>query len=283
MRARRVRRGFTLIELLVVIAIIAVLIGLLVPAVQKVREAAARLSCQNNLKQIGLGLHNYHDTNQRFPTANSPTFASAFTLILPYLEQGNAERGYDYAQGPTTSPNDAIGNLTMKIYRCPSMQPPLVPQTPAWSSFAACVGSNYAWGPGPDNGVIVRLTTGPGTKMTDILDGTSNTIVVGEMGFQLKDYFFASGPNAGQIRGGNTWWVWGYSSYSFASTMVMFNTVAPPTPYIERLQTFRADHTSGGNFLFGDGSVHFLTPTMPLPIYQALGTRNGGEVVSGDY
>lgn len=289
MRARTVRTAFTLIELLVVIAIIAILIGLLLPAVQKVREAAARMSCQNNLKQIGLALHNFHDSNQRFPTANTPTFGSFFTNILPYLEQANIERRYDYTQYPTFPPNDQITDLPIKIYLCPSMQPPQVPQSTAYSSYAACIGSNSAWSPPPDNGMIGRHdyygdpTNGTkGFRFTDITDGTSNTIAVGEMGFQLKDYRFSSGPNAGNVRGGNTSWPWGYASFSFGSTRVMMNTVIPPASTLDRLETFRSDHTGGCNFLFGDGSVHFIGNSISPATYSALGTRAGGEVFAGN-
>lgn len=287
MRARTVRTGFTLIELLVVIAIIAVLLGLLLPAVQKVREAANRLTCQNHLKQLGLGLHNFHDALGRFPTANSPTFASALTLVLPYLEQGNAERGYRYDLQPTDPLNDQIATLPMKLDRCPSMQPPPTPEAfPGWSSYAVCLGSHFAWGPLPDNGVIVRRDPAQpgaqGTRLTDVTDGTSSTLVAGEMGFQLRDYFFTSGVYNGRLRGGNTQWVWGYASYSFGSTQLMFNTtVGTPEDRTQRLQSFRGDHTGGVNFLFGDGSVRLLTPTRTLTAYQALGTRAGGEVVSG--
>jgi len=290
MRVRHPRSAFTLIELLVVIAIIAILIGLLLPAVQKVRAAAARISCQNNLKQIGLALHNFHDSNQHFPTANTPAFGSFFTNILPYLEQANIERRYDYTQYPTSPPNDQITNLPIKIYLCPSMLPPQIPQSTAYSSYAACIGSNSAWAPPPDNGMIGRHDyygnpTGgtTGFRFADITDGTSNTIAVGEMGFQLKDYLFSSGPNAGQVRGGNTSWPWGYASFSFGSTRIMMNTVAPPASILDRLETFRSDHTGGCNFLFGDGSVHFLSNSVDFTTYQALGTRAGGEVISGNY
>ena len=285
MCARKVRPGFTLIELLVVIAIIAALLGLLLPAVQKVREAANRLTCQNHLKQVGLALHNFHDAVGRFPTANSPTHASALTLILPYLEQGNAERTYRYDLQPTDPPNDRIAAMAVKIYRCPSMQSPPTPEAfPGWSSYAVCIGSNFAWGPLPDNGILVRRDPAQawaqGMRLTDVTDGTSNTLLAGEMGFQLRDYVFTSGDYVGRPRGGNTQWVWGYASYSFGSTLMQFNTtVGTPDDRVQRLQTFRSDHLGGANFLFGDGAVRFLTPTLPLHVYQALGTRAGGEVL----
>jgi type II secretory pathway pseudopilin PulG len=295
-----------LIELLVVIAIIAILIGLLLPAVQKVREAAARMSCQNNLKQIGLAAHNYHDANERFPVANTPAFSSTFTQLLPYIEQENVGRRYN----PNLTPTDAtdsdgdghtnlsLGSSELKTLRCPSMKPPtVVAAFPGWSSYAVCIGNqpNPFFAPGAsgnpayDNGIIVRLTGGgsggftgqQGTRMTAITDGTSNTILAGEMGYQLKDYMFTSGTYAGQHRGGNTQWVWGYASYSFGSTGLMLNTtVGTPADVTARLGAFRSDHTGGGSFVFGDGSVRFLRNGMSLANYQAMGTRDGGEIVN---
>jgi prepilin-type N-terminal cleavage/methylation domain-containing protein/prepilin-type processing-associated H-X9-DG protein len=294
MRARLSRRpaAFTLIELLVVIAIIAVLIGLLLPAVQKVRAAAARMSCSNNLKQVGIAFHSYHDANERFPTANSPTFGSAFTHILPYVEHDNIRRVYDPTVAPTAAPNNTVAGLPVKIYICPSMTPPPAPAaaySTHYASYAACVGSNDAWAaPAPDNGVIVRANAngGPvlytGVCMTDIGDGTSNTFLAGEMGYQLKDYNFSSGAYAGQLRGGNTSWAFGYASYSFGSTKVMQNTITAPTSVTDRLQTFRGDHGGGVMFLFADGSVHFIRESIDFYSYNAMGTRNGGEVLSAN-
>jgi prepilin-type N-terminal cleavage/methylation domain-containing protein/prepilin-type processing-associated H-X9-DG protein len=288
------RCAFTLIELLVVIAIIAVLIGLLLPAVQKIRAAAARTQCLNNLKQIGLAMHNYHDAYGRFPSANSPTFNSAFTLILPFIEQENIRSRYNVNLPPTVPPNDTLTRLPIAIYICPAMLPPPGPEaayTTHYSSYAVCVGSNDAWVPPPDNGAIVRLnaTSDPTpvarpTRLADIRDGTSTTFLVGEMGFQLADYLFRSGPFAGAPRGGNTSWAWGYTSYSIGTTKVMMNSIDPTSAsLLDRLQSFRSDHIGGCNFLFCDGSARYIVETISLSTYQALGTRRGREVISGDF
>jgi len=288
LRPTRSRSAFTLIELLVVIAIIAILIGLLLPAVQKVREAAARMQCQNNLKQIGLALHNYHDSYEKFPTANSAVNCSALTLLLPFIEQDNIRRVYDINLAPTAAPNNTVTMLPVKIYICPSMIPP--PAPPAaysshYASYAACIGKQYAFGPATaDDGILVRYLTNSGVRMTDITDGTSSTLVFGEMGYQLKDYLFSSGTYAGQVRGGNTSWAFGYAGYGFGSTLNRLNLKTfAPTLRDGGFTAFRSDHTGGANFLYGDGSIRFMRDGIDLRIYQALSTRSTGEVISGDY
>ena len=305
MRRHGSRFAFTLIELLVAIAIIAILIGLLLPAVQKVREAANRMQCQNNLKQMGLAFHGYHDANQVFPLANSSTFGSAFTRVLPFLEQENIGKRYNTSLTPADATdtdgdgqtNLSLGSSEFKTFRCPSMRPPQVSSAfPGYSSYAVCIGSqaNPFFGPGAggnpatDNGIIVRATAGgsgvatgsSGVRIPMIADGTSNTILASEMGFQIEDYTFTSGANAGLVRGGNTQWVWGYASYSFGSTGVLFNTIAgTPVDVTARLGAFRSDHAGVCNFLLGDGGVRSLANGQIAPaIYRALGSRDGGEV-----
>jgi prepilin-type N-terminal cleavage/methylation domain-containing protein/prepilin-type processing-associated H-X9-DG protein len=203
------RPAFTLIELLVVIAIIAVLIGLLLPAVQKVREAASRIKCQNNLKQMGLALHNYHDTHGGFPpgfVCNDTTLEhgehSAFTLILPYIEQDNAARLFNYDAPWYDQSNYIAVAITIPLYYCPSNRTsgsmdlraiaaewntPL-PPTVASVDYALSKGSNGALHrdvtrtPSQARGVFgcLPFVNSVGTRLTDITDGTTNTFAIGE-------------------------------------------------------------------------------------------------------
>ncbi len=283
------RSAFTLIELLVVVAILAILMALLLPAVQKVRAAADKMVCANNLKQIGIALHHYHNDFGRFPTANSPSFSSAFVHLLNYIEQDNIRNRYNVHEPPTSPNNQSLVYLPIKVYICPTMEKPPAPReayTSHYASYAVCIGSGYAFGPPPDNGAFVRYQSSPnGTRLTDLMDGTSYTFLVGEMGFQLRDYFFRFGPYAGHVRGGNTSWAWGYASYSFGSTLVMMNTKTfGPSLETGGLTAFRSDHPLGCNFLFGDGSLRYIRDGIDLATYRALSTRRGGEVIDqGEY
>jgi prepilin-type N-terminal cleavage/methylation domain-containing protein len=190
----RVRAAFTLIELLVVIAIIAILIGLLLPAVQKVRAAAARTSCANNLKQIGLALHNYHATYDGFPPAKSiPTTGVNHcwaTLILPYVEQENLYRQYNFAANWSAKANDSgVIQTQIKTFICPAA-PSAPPRTAAnsrgvldYPAISELVRPNpYALNgvPPADPTYIGVLGNNVKRRVTDITDGSSNTLVVAE-------------------------------------------------------------------------------------------------------
>ncbi|MCE9562668.1 MAG: DUF1559 domain-containing protein [Planctomycetes bacterium] len=209
----RTRQGFTLIELLVVIAIIAILIGLLLPAVQKVREAAARMSCSNNMKQLGIALHSYHDTYQNFPVGCEPdknstggvasSWGSSWKVyILPYIEQGAIYSKWSFASssGYSNGANLAlVSNITLKPYRCPSSPlPDFSPYSNTGSykeMFSSYVGVAGGYN---DAGLISTGNAGivsgggilfPNSKitMTSISDGTSNTLLVGEQSDHLRD------------------------------------------------------------------------------------------------
>src|SRR5437588_322807 len=182
----RRRSGFTLIELLVVIAIIAILIGLLLPAVQKVREAAARAKCMNNLKQIGLALHSFHDVNGKLPSGGLPPTVvsgpqfSALSQVLPYMEQGNVYNLIDFTRPPTDPANAAARNTIIPLFRCPSDKENPIPASGAATNYMANTGTMvYFVVPNPQfyNGVFYVNTT---VSLTAITDGTSNTALFSE-------------------------------------------------------------------------------------------------------
>jgi prepilin-type N-terminal cleavage/methylation domain-containing protein len=279
------RRGFTLIELLVVIAIIGILVSLLLPAVQAARAAARRIQCQNHLKQIALATHHYHDSLNYLPMAThwGGKYYSAFTAVLPYLEQSPLFDTYDTRLSAFDPANNSVVGQKVTTYLCPSMV--LARQVPSSScgeiaapaSYAVNTGSLSAWGP-IHNGAIVGHDKGR-TGFRDILDGTSNTLLVGELDYGLKNYNFTSGPCTGAYRGGVSAWAIGYPGYSMATTFGVYNSDRLITGFNE-YQTFRSDHENGCNFALADGSIRFISEIIDESLLDALATRAGGEPVS---
>lgn len=294
------RDGFTLVELLVVIAIIGVLVGLLLPAVQSAREAARRMSCQNNMKQIGLAVHNYHSTFDRFPTVDangSLSGGSVFTSVLPMIEQGVAFEQYDFALGNTHPKNVVVTGQRIPFFLCPSS--PLRRAVPGCDSdsgrapgnYAASIGSkdydqywSYYGTPRPSlNGAIVYSdTTDRKTGFRDFLDGSSNTMMFGETAYNLPDYKFTSGDCSGTSRFSFTYWGNPYPGSTGITTQFAFNPQDLPNDGVYDsgwVRSFRSDHVGGLQFLYADGSVHFLSDSMDATIVDALATRNGAEVI----
>jgi prepilin-type N-terminal cleavage/methylation domain-containing protein/prepilin-type processing-associated H-X9-DG protein len=312
---RTTRDAFTLIELLIVIAIIGALLGLLLPAVQKVREAAARMACANNLKQMGLALHTHHDAQSSLPpgylaavpysdgtTDTAPGWGWG-AFLLPYLEQDNLYRRLDLGQPVQRSP--AI-QATVKLFLCPSDPTPAGPfavpdafgspvTLAAPSSYAACVGGDESDTTGPEGlGVFYRNSH---TRLTDITDGTSSTLLVGERAWSNANGVWAGAVPGSVLARGRLNPCPGSAAASYpAATLVLahshLNNATADTD--SGLDDFSSRHSGGSNFLFADGSVHFVRSvpadnadgsyTRDSLAFQALGTRANGDVVQGlDY
>jgi len=303
----RSRRGFSLIELLVVIAIIAVLIGLLMPAVQKVRGAAARISCANNLKQICLACHTYHDSYNKLPLASSTadyTHGTWLVAIMKYIELGNFKDLYSTAVTFDNSANQSVTSARFRILTCPADR---------GATVGTLTNHNYVVNLGNTNSQQQHFDTSTGAtrhvflgapfvhapqeamSFDDILDGTSSTMMASEIL---------------QGKGGADWrgMLWygetsGFTSYNtpnsgtdyFSPGMVTAYKnvcdVNPPnfpcatgTTLQQTIMTARSNHVDGVNVGFCDGSVRFVRDNVPIGVWRALSSANGkkepGEAIS---
>ena len=309
------RKGFTLIELLVVIAIIAILIGLLLPAVQKVREAAARMKCQNNLKQLGLGVHSYHDTYSRFiPAGSTVTWLSWHVGILPYIEQTALFNKVSQTAGSylTIGKYDIPVNNRVATFLCPSQTEaektilsPTPPHNVNWSEVInnqppytthyygvagpagvnPITAANYINEANDANhgrmgkqGMFQRTDT---VKLENITDGTSNTLMVGEMSW-------SPGPITPSNIAGTRFRGWARGCDDPTITQVcggiktISNAINAYSNTLFNEMPFGSQHTGGTNFAMGDASVRFLNASININAYRAAASYNGGEVLPLD-
>lgn len=343
MNSTRNRSGFTLIELLVVIAIIAVLIGLLVPAVQKVREAANRAKCTNNLKQLGLALHGYHDVNSGFPSGKGPSFPGApvyarwsiHSRLLPFIEHDNLYKSIDFTKPPETPGMEGVINFmpawqnpgrvnadasrtAVSTFICPSDPTNAPSDWAGQNNYYANQGvqflcdltesqpSTIAPGESP-NGPLYYLSK---TRMADITDGMSNTVVFSEkmrgqgvpnpktdmkvMSVQSTlDGAYNTCNSLNPVTATPLTSKQGYSWVMGEMCCTTYNHVSLPNSTSCASTGFPGNmsnmamvippssaHTGGVNVLVGDGSTKSVVNTVSLAAWRAMGTSRGGEVIS---
>jgi prepilin-type N-terminal cleavage/methylation domain-containing protein len=297
----RARVAFTLIELLVVIAIIAVLIGLLLPSLQKVREAASLLSCKNNLKQIGLAMQNYHGAQGSFPVGyydptpwpeldNGPGWGWG-AFLLPYLEQNNLYQQNRFDLDVGDPANAAIRATFLKIFSCPSDPSGRTTfditdggansWTLAQGNYVACNGNDGVddFTTPPHTGAFVRAVKG--YRVADISDGLSNTFFVGDRTSKLSFCTWVGGPT-----GALNPFFQDPGNFGAEVTLLMCHAgvTGPNTPGVFDADSTSSPHMIGVPFAFGDGSVHFINNSIYIAVWMALATRSGGEAVAtGDF
>jgi prepilin-type N-terminal cleavage/methylation domain-containing protein/prepilin-type processing-associated H-X9-DG protein len=292
-------RGFTLIELLVVIAIIAVLIGLLLPAVQKVREAASRMACTNNLKQLGLALHQFHDNRGKFPPgqvmgplpeAGVPNAVNHGwgPFLLPFIEQQPLFNQYHWDLKVTDPVNRPVGATQLQIFQCPSAEPNRVytagpsgmgacgDYAPTWYVDAALVEKGLIDPLGNYQGVLQRNHM---TRRCEITDGTSHTILLAEDAGRPRLWRMGR-PGPDQTVEGGPWAAVNNGIMLQGSTADGTMRPGPCAINFTNERQVYSFHPGGANAVFADGSVHFLGSGMSLRVLAALVTRAGGEALS---
>jgi prepilin-type N-terminal cleavage/methylation domain-containing protein len=289
------RKAFTLIELLVTIAIIAVLIALLLPAVQQAREAARRTQCRNNLKQIGLALHNYHDQFEMLPpgwigvTSGQPDVDglngwSWASKLLPHVDQGALYHSINFNTQVGSSSNTIPRATVLPVFRCPSDVAPekwTILSAAGSTPLAEIAAASYSGVFGKHeidlcNGLTMgKACTSDGVffhnsrvRFADISDGLSMTLLVGE---RLS-------------RSGSGWlytWTGVIAGGENSIVRILGDTDVTPNRDLIRMDEFASYHVGGAHFVMGDGSVRFISSSIDLGVYRSFASRSAGEVVGG--